>query len=309
MPLQNNYRINNINDLYGNYEVKESLKSVLLRKTDTPHSFLFTGDSGTGKTSLARILKKEFGCSEHSYIELNASDERGIESIRDIIKKSSYITMDGSPKMYVFDECHMLTTDSQEALLKVVEEPPSYLFFVFCTTEPEKLKPTLRRRCHNYKLTKLTYPDIKQLIENVLHKENVFDFDEKIINKICEISDGSPGIALKILDQIIDVTIIEDVHKFLNTYDVSEEDIKPIIDILLNGGEWKDIAKVLKNNEQPIEAVRTRIYNYFGVVLLNTVGTKADKCARIMSFLNERMFQKHDLTLALYFCHKGDSNG
>src|SRR3989304_2450876 len=148
------FRPKDLSDIIGNRSIVTSLESILQSK-DRPHAFLFTGKQGCGKTTLARILCKRLECSDHDLIEINISNNRGIDTARDIIQFAYVKPLDGRSRVYLLDEVHKSTNDFQNAILKVMEEPPEHLYFILCTTEPQKLLKTVISRCTEYVVSPL----------------------------------------------------------------------------------------------------------------------------------------------------------
>ncbi|GAG60002.1 unnamed protein product, partial [marine sediment metagenome] len=151
MSLQQDYRPKSFKTFIGNEDVVESLTKILKRKK-IPSAFLFTGPSGCGKTTIPRIIARMFKV-DHDFKELNAANDRGIKPIRALIDDMSFQPLHGDKKFILLDEAHMITGTAQEALLKALEEPPPWVTWLICTTNPEALKGTLKRRCHNYELS------------------------------------------------------------------------------------------------------------------------------------------------------------
>lgn len=304
MSLQNDHRPNKLKKFIGNEAVVESLMSVLERKEGVPSTFLFTGPSGTGKTTLARIVKSELGCHDSDYIELDASDDRGIDAVRQLKEGLKFVPLYGSKKVILLDECHSLTVQAQEALLKLLEEPPSYVHICLATTNPEKLKTTFKRRCHQYELLPLNIGKMKKIIDNVLKKEKVNNFSQKVMDHIIDLADGSPGQALKLLDQVIDM---KDEEKAISTLQSAGASSAEVIEICraLIAGHNGDVRRLLKDFTGDAESARYAILGYFNSVMLN----KWDgKVADIMdcftdSFINSG---KAGLTLACYYALNGD---
>ena len=144
------YRPESFDEVIGNEDTIERLKAVLGNEIRRPHSYLLHGPAGCGKTTLGRIIAKEVGCKGMDFVELDSADFRGIQSVRGIRRQTAYAPMESECRVWLLDEAHALTNDAQTALLKALEEPPSHVYFILCTTMPEKLLPTLRSRCSQY---------------------------------------------------------------------------------------------------------------------------------------------------------------
>lgn len=311
MPLHTIHRPPTLDAVVGNESVMLSLKSVLARENDKPHTFLFTGPSGCGKTTMARILKSELECSNSDFYLYNASNTRGIDSIREIQENCQFAPMSGKVKLFCLEECHQLTGPAQESLLMLIEEPPAHVYFVFTTTDPDKLKPTLKRRCHSYEMKPLNDAQLNQLINRTLQQEGVGSFPEDVIAKIVSVCDGSPGKALNLLDTVID---IQDDAQALQTIEdavVSESSVAEIARMLLSGrGQWVSIAKMIDSLSGEPESLRRAFLGYFNKVLTNSTGPKADKTAEIMMEFIEPVFNSGlpGLKLEIYLALKSSLN-
>jgi DNA polymerase III gamma/tau subunit len=306
MPLHTIHRPQTLDDIIGNESVVESLRAVLSRDKDRPHSFLFTGNSGCGKTSMSRILKHELQCADSDFYLYNSSNTRGIDSIRDIQESCQFAPMNGDVKLFSMEECHMWTPQAMESVLVLLEEPPPHVYFVLCTTEPEKLKPTVRRRCHSYEMKPLNTIQLNKLISRTLLKEGVKEFPDDVINKIISVCDGSPGKALNLLDTVIDVADDEHAFKVIEEASISESNIAEIARMLLSGnGLWSSIARMIEGLTGEPESLRRAFLGYFGKVLLNPQ-SNFDKVAAIMMNFMEPVFNtgKPGIALAIYFAFK-----
>lgn len=307
MPLQTVHRPKTLDDIAGNESIVESLKSVLSRETDVPHSYMFVGPAGCGKSTFARIIKNELGCSDSDFYLFNNSNLRGIDTIRDIEEAMQYSPINGPVKIFNLEECHMLTGPAQESLLVKLEEPPDHVFIILCTTEPQKLKPTIIRRCHKYEVKPLDESQLNKLLNSVLIKEDLASFPDKILNKIVEVSNGSPGRALNLLDTIIDMTDDDRALQALEDASVSESNIAEIARKLLSGNsKWLDIAYCIKGLSGDPESLRYAFLGYFRTVLLNSSGKKADQAAGIqMEFVDSVMYSgAGGLALEIYLAWK-----
>jgi len=283
MPLQNTYRAEKLEELYGNRALKESLQSVLSREKDIPHVYLLSGKSGCGKSTIAQIIRRKLGIHDNEVFVYNTSDDRGIGTVREIISGSMNLPMFGTYKMYVLEECHQLSPAACEALLVPLENPAKHSFFVLCTTEPHELPETLRRRCHTYEVELLADDDMYPLIKKVLQSEGVLDsFSNKVIGSIVKTSNGSPGVALKLLDMVIDIENEESALKLLQNQHLPETELselgRAICDISQNGKTRFKICieKMKKINADP-EAIRQYLCNYIsGALMKHPIDIVAD---------------------------------
>jgi DNA polymerase III subunit gamma/tau len=214
------YRPKNIDEL-DLISVRERL-SKIVKQGSLPHSFLFSGPKGTGKTSAARILAKFLNCSNLKgykscgkcetcleidrgegldVVEIDAASNRGIDDIRELKEKISFQPLRTKNKVYIVDEVHMLTREAFNAFLKTLEEPPNHAYFIFCTTNPEKIPATILSRLTIIEFSKGSIDEISNCLKRVAKGEKI-KIDEKSLEMISKISDGSFRDAHKIFYQL-----------------------------------------------------------------------------------------------------------
>lgn len=273
------HRPKTLDEVVGNKGTIDSLKSILSRKDGIPHAILFSGPSGCGKTTLARIVKNVLDCSDINYFEMNVANVRGIDTIREIDQRCAYASFGGGIKIYLLDECHKLTHDAQNALLKLLEDTPSHVYFILCTTEPEKLIKTIRTRCTTYQVHSLAKHDVRTLLENVLEKENCLKaFPQQAIDEICRVADGSARQALVILDAVIDIADDNDLIDAVVNYAIDEKTTLDLCKALLEKQTWVKISTILKallskdseeKDTDKAEKIRYAVLGYMSAVLLN----------------------------------------
>lgn len=184
---------------------QEHIVSVLKNAVKTgriSHAYLFSGSRGTGKTSLARILAKEAGCSEVDLIEIDAASSRGVDEIRALREAVRFYPMQGKVKVYIIDEAHMLTKEAFNALLKTLEEPPAHAIFILATTETDKMPETIISRCQSFSFRKISDDVLRKALKKIAEKEG-FEIDDGTAGLISLCAEGSFRDAQGMLEQII----------------------------------------------------------------------------------------------------------
>lgn len=205
MSLYNKYRPHNFAQLSHN------LPPDFVQGKTKHHAYLFFGSPGTGKTSTVRILMTNY-CSKSDtqtiingkhpdYFEINCAVNNGVDDIRSIISDIvNTMPVESEYKFICFDECHMITNQGQNALLKTIEEPPKHVKFFFCTTEVNKVIPAIRSRCTLVPFFKVKDKDIVKILERVC-KEEKLEFSDNVLSLIASCSDGSARNSLNLLEQ------------------------------------------------------------------------------------------------------------
>jgi len=223
--LARKLRPSRFGDLIGQETAAQTLRNAVLSDR-VAHAFLFTGSRGVGKTSAARILTRAVNClnpdngdpcnrcencteinqnASADVIEIDAASNRGIENIRELRENVNYVPAKCRYKIYIIDEAHMLTLESFNALLKTLEEPPPYVKFIFATTDPHKIPPTIISRCQRYDFLRISIKKMADFLETVVKNENL-ELSRKAIEMICRNSVGGMRDALTAIDQILSFT-------------------------------------------------------------------------------------------------------
>jgi len=203
LALYRKYRPHKFEDVLGQDHIVDVLKNAV-KLGRVSHAYLFSGPRGTGKTSVARILAKEAGCSDADLIEIDAASSRGIDEIRSLREGVRFFPLQGDIKVYIIDEVHMLTKEAFNALLKTLEEPPEHVIFILATTESEKVPDTIVSRCQNFSFRKIPESVMRETIISIAEKEG-FGVDEDTASIIALFADGSFRDAQGMLDQILSI--------------------------------------------------------------------------------------------------------
>lgn len=217
------YRPRRFSEISGHKQIINSIKKAVTSPSPS-QSYLLIGDSGTGKTTTARIMALSLNCDSPSkdgepclecdscqtitsgrcsdIIEVNAADNRGIGDIRALCQTMPLMPMQLRRKVLILDEAHQLTGDAQSSLLKELEEAPKHVFVVLCSTHPQKILPTVKNRCQKFKFSSLKRSEMVSLLEEVAAFE-AQDFPKKVYEQIADASEGSPRAALVLLQQVV----------------------------------------------------------------------------------------------------------
>lgn len=220
--LYRKFRPDAFSDVKGQDHIVTTLKNQL-RANRIGHAYLFTGTRGTGKTTVAKIFAKTVNC-EHptedgpcgecrickaiaagasmNVIEIDAASNNGVDNIREIIDEVSYSPAEGKYKVYIIDEVHMLSPGAFNALLKTLEEPPSYVIFILATTEVHKIPITILSRCQRYDFKRISIDTITDRMKELMDTEQV-QVKDRALRYIAKVADGSMRDALSLLDQCI----------------------------------------------------------------------------------------------------------
>ena len=245
--LYRKYRPTNFDEVVGQTHIIQTLKNAIVQNR-IAHAYLFCGPRGTGKTSIAKIFAKTLNCtnsqdapcgvcenckmaangSHPDIIEIDAASNNGVDEVRNLIDKVKYAPMQGKYKIYIIYEVHMMTSGAFNALLKTIEEPPAHVIFIFATTEPNKVLPTIISRCQRFDFNKVSMHDIKYRLSVVCKNEGI-EIDENGLTLIAQLADGGMRDALSILDQCvaycsshIDVNDIRKIYGVVTSEDIGK---------------------------------------------------------------------------------------
>ena len=255
-PFHQKYRPLNLDELVGQEFISITLKQALISQKIAP-AYLFNGPRGTGKTSSARIFAKSLNCLSSKQptpnpcgkcelciqiaegnaldiIEIDAASNTGVENIREIIDRARFAPTQARWKVYVIDECHMLSTAASNALLKTIEEPPERVVFILATTNPERVINTIQSRCQKFDFKRISSNTIFHNLSAIANKESI-KFEDQALKLIAKRSNGGMRDAQSFLDQLSllpNGVTTKNVQNLLG--EVSENDLTDLINALIN---------------------------------------------------------------------------
>lgn len=292
MGLYQKYRPTKLEEVVGQPAAVKTI-STLLKKGTYPHATLFSGPSGVGKTTLARIVARKLRCLDSDFVEVNcAVVSKPIDTIRSIKEVMGLSSMagNGHPRIWLLDEVQSLSRAgfAQQALLKMLEEPPKHVYFMLASTDVNKIIPTIRTRCTQVNLSSIPDQQLDILIQGVCAAEKVEDVTEVIRDKIVELSEGSARKSLVLLEQVIDIAGEDERLECLVKSDEQVVAVE-ICRALFRRASWAEVAKVVKQVDEDPEMVRRRILVYATAVLLSG-GKQSARAALVVETFRDHFF-------------------
>jgi len=272
MSLYQTVRPTTLDGLVGQPEAVTILRRAL-EAEDRPHAFLLHGPSGCGKTTAARIIALALGCDVEpdgsaDYLEQNASNNRGIDDARRIVKDVRFPPIGGGNRVIVIDEIHQMTKDAQNCLLKPLEDYPPYQYYVLCTTDPQKLLKTVRTRCTHVSFKLLSEQDVFDLLVDTVKAHGLPDPGDEVLDAIARKAEGCPRSGLTMLEQCMGLGEAEALTAVQN-YRTHERQVIDLCRLMVAGKGWVDLAAAYNSlEEKEPETVRRMMLGYLRGCLL-----------------------------------------
>lgn len=297
MELYKKHRPSNLKDVIGQDKAINILQGKI-DKNKLPHALLLTGPHGSGKTTIARCLRKPLKCHLREFREYDIAQVGGIEDIREIRRNTQKLPLYRNTKIYFLDEVAQAKSIAQDGMLKMLEESPDHVYFIFATTDPQKLKKTLRSRFVELSLKPFKDDDLKLILKNVSEAEDK-TLSNNILIKIVEYSDHSARTALELLEKIIDLDDEEDMIEAVKSSSLEAQAIE-LCRLLLKRSSWKEIAGLLKELQgQNAEGLRRMVLGYMRTCLLSGNRNIMLSSYQIMTCFEQNFFNTDHAGLAM----------
>lgn len=297
MALYHKHRPKDFKEIKGNDAVVNALETMFA-KNKVPHALLFVGNTGCGKTTLARIVSESLGAVGNDIREMDIADFRGIDTVREIRKQSQYKPLEGACRVWIMDEVHKMTNDAQNALLKILEDTPAHVYFILCTTDPQKLLPAIKGRCSTFQVNPLNDTEMFTLLRTVVKAEEE-TLVKAVYEQIIHDSLGHPRNALQVLEQVLQVEPEKRLDMAKRAAEQQSQSIELCRALMTNVG-WLKIAAILSGlKEQDPEGVRRHVLGYVQSILLKQA---SDKAALIIEEFKEP-FYNSGFTGLVFACY------
>ena len=310
LALYRKYRPQRFEEVIGQSHIVKTLVNQI-NSDKIGHAYLFCGTRGTGKTSTAKIFAKAINCENKKngspclecevckalsgnnidVLEIDAASNNGVDEIRDLREKVKYPPVNGKYKVYIIDEVHMLSVSAFNALLKTLEEPPSYAVFILATTEVHKLPATILSRCLRFDFGLVSVKELSNLLKDIFDKEGI-KAEPEAIEVIARAGEGSVRDTLSIADRCIsysqDFLTYKNVMEILGT--TEKENLANIAETILNnklGESLKALDVVLSDGKSPLVLSRDLISYFRDLLIVNTL-----EDARKMVIANDKVFER-----------------
>jgi DNA polymerase-3 subunit gamma/tau len=292
------YRPKNFDEVIGQDHITITLKNAILSGR-LAQAYLFSGPRGVGKTSVARILAKSLNCIKGltvspceeclsckeisearslDVLEIDGASNRGIDEVRQLRENVKFSPVRGRFKIYIIDEVHMLTQEAFNALLKTLEEPPTHVKFIFATTQPHKVIPTILSRCQRFDFHRISVRDIVSQLERIVKLENL-DVEEEVLITIAKNVDGSLRDAESLLEQLLSFSngriSLKDVSFVLGV--IEEDSIFEITEKIARcdlGGALRLFSSLIEQGKDINNFIERLLEHFRNLMIIKATGNK-----------------------------------
>lgn len=300
--LHRQYRPKTLKGIKGQPKAVALLER-LFKANKVPHQIMFTGPSGCGKTTLARIVATKLDCHEKDFKEINCADFKGIDMARGLIRTAHAKPLFGRVRVWLIDEAQMMTKEAQNALLKLFEEPPDWVYIMIATTDPAKILDTIKTRMTEIKVNLLKDEDIRDTIRRVAEKEDL-TIHQDAMDKLVDAACGSARQALVILQQLIGIKGEDEQVAAIDAVTAKSEAYQIGTGLLYQGAPWASIASLIKKMEDNNwEGIRMLVLSMATNILLDMTKLKFHPRAyKVMIAFSEPFFNtgKAGLVMSAY---------
>lgn len=300
-PLHHKYRPQTFTELVGQDAIAQTLSHALEQQRIAP-AYLFCGPRGTGKTSSARILAKSLNCLNHStptphpcgqcevcsgistgsildIVEIDAASNTGVDNIRELIERAQFAPVQCRYKVYVIDECHMLSTAAFNALLKTLEEPPEHVIFVLATTDPQRVLPTIISRCQRFDFRRIPLEAMVTHLQAIAQREDI-EITEAAIRLVSQIAQGGLRDAQSLLDQLSLLEPPIDAEKVWDLVGaVPECDLLSLVQAIAADDSittLDTVRRLMDRGREPMVVLQNLAGFYRDLIIAKTAGARAD---------------------------------
>lgn len=235
------------------------------------NGYLFCGGAGTGKTTCARIFAKQINNGMGEPIELDAASNNSVEDVRKVIEQAQTQSLDSEYKVFILDECHSLSSQGWQAMLKTLEEPPAKSVFIFCTTNPERIPNTILSRVQRFNFQRISQDGVVKRLDYILEQEikenDNIQYQMSAIELIAKIADGGMRDAITLMDKCLSYSEILSVENVINALGIADYDTMLKLTEVINAKDVKEIITILNNVYSSGIDLRQFIKNYFEFIL------------------------------------------
>lgn len=288
MSLYKQYRPDSFDKVYGNVETKNAVSNLLKKGDKCPRVFLFYGLSGGGKTTFGRIIASMLKCSGPDYTEINSSDFRGVDMIRDLRDRTKFAPLKSKYRVFLIDECHQLTKIAQDAFLKLLEDTPSHVFFILCTTDRQMLKKAILNRCQEFEVKPLVCDEMGTLLKNICKSEKE-KVGKKVLQEIIRQANGSARAGIQTLEKVLSIEEDQRLELAKQGAIIEAQGIELSRALMSRTISWKDVAAILNGLKgQDAESIRRQVLGYAQAILLN--GKPSDRAGLILEEFDETTY-------------------